>query len=101
MAVVKWAEPAIRNLEEIAGYIALDKPAAAARYVKRVLEAVARLAAFPSSGSIPPEIPDLPYRQVVVSPCRILYRVEGKTVWIVHVLRGEKPLDTEELEASD
>jgi toxin ParE1/3/4 len=92
VARVIWSEPAVRSLEEIAEYIALDKPQAASRWVGRVLEAVGRLANFPDPGSILPEIPDLPYRQVVVAPCRVLCRHDGKTVWIIHLFRGERPL---------
>ncbi len=32
----------------------------------------------------------LPYRQLIVSPCRIFYRIEEKAVYIVHILRGEQ-----------
>jgi len=98
VARVIWTEPAVRCLEEIAEYIALDKPHAASRLVERVLAAVGRLANYPSSGSIPPEIPDLPYRQVVVPPCRVLYRHDGKTVWIIHLFRGERPLREADIE---
>ena len=41
-------------------------------------------------GSRPNELVGLPYRQLVVSPCRIFYRVEKKRIYIVHVLRGEQ-----------
>jgi len=70
-----WAEPALNDLDAIAEYIAIDKPEAARRYVQRVFEAVERLTRFPRSGSIPPEIPHLPYRQIVVPPCRVFYRM--------------------------
>lgn len=36
MAEIIWTEPALDELEVIAGYIALDKPGAANRLVKRV-----------------------------------------------------------------
>ena len=97
MARLIWTDPALRSLDEIAEHIALDKPEAARRYVARVLAAVERLKDFPKSGAVPPEIPDLPYRQVVVPPCRILYRFDGETVWIVHVFRGERLLRTEDV----
>ena len=98
MARVIWTEPALRSLEDIAEYIALDKPEAATRYVRRVLETVERLADFPNSGSVPPEIPELPYRQVIVAPCRILYRFDVESVWIIHICRGEQLLDADDIE---
>lgn len=92
-----WTEPALNDLEAIAEYIALDKPDAARRYVQRVFEAVERLAHFPKSGSIPPEIPHLPYRQVVVQPCRVFYRTEGQDILIVFVMRSERRLREDDL----
>jgi toxin ParE1/3/4 len=92
MARVVWTEPALNDLEAIAEYIALDKPDAARRYVHRVFQAVERLARFPKSGSIPPEIPHLPYRQVVVPPCRVFYRTDGEDVLVVFVMRSERRL---------
>ena len=98
MARLIWTEPALTDLEVIAGYIALDKPDAAKRYVQRVFEAVDRLERFPNSGSIPPEIPDLPYRQLVVPPCRIFYRVEKEHVFILYVMRSDRLFREEILE---
>ena len=90
MARLIWTEPAITDLEVIAEYIALDKPDAANKFVRRVFDAVDRLKIFPKSGSIPVEIPHLPYRQVVVPPCRIFYRISGADIYVVFVMRGEQ-----------
>ena len=92
MARLIWTEPAMAELEAIAEYIALDKPDAATRYVQQVFAAVERLMRFPKSGARVPEIPHLPYRQVVVPPCRIFYRLEGEDILIVFVMRGEQRL---------
>jgi toxin ParE1/3/4 len=97
MARLIWAEPALLDLETIADYIALDKPDAARRYVKRVFSAVERLTRFPQSGSVPPEIPHLPYRQLVVPPCRIFYRQACPDIMIVYVMRAEQRLDETDL----
>jgi toxin ParE1/3/4 len=97
MARLIWTEPALNDLDSIAEYIALDKPDAACRYVQRVFQAVERLALFPKSGSIPPEIPHLPYRQIVVPPCRVFYRIEGQDILIVYVMRSEQNLREDDL----
>jgi toxin ParE1/3/4 len=90
MAKVIWADSAIQDLDAIADYIALDKPAAAHQLVQQVLKVVEVLQKFPQMGSVPTELRGLPYRQLVVSPCRIFYRVEKRVVYVVHVLRGEQ-----------
>ena len=90
MARVIWAEPALLDLDAIADYIALDKPDAACNLVRETFSRVGRLARFPKMGSIPPEIPDLPYRQLHIPPCRVFYRIKGNIVYVVHVMRAEQ-----------
>jgi len=90
MAKIVWADSAIQELDATADYIALDKPEAAHQLVQRVFTAVGRLRRFPQMGSLPPELRGLPYRQLIVPPCRIFYRIEKKVVYIVHILRGEQ-----------
>ena len=93
MARLVWTEPALSDLDAIADYIALDNPDAARQLVVRIFAHVEQLAEFPDSGSIPAELrPMRRYRQIVEKPCRIVYRVEGKTVYIVHVMRSEQRL---------
>ena len=101
MARLIWTEPALKDLETIAEYIALDKPDAARRYIQKVFTAVERLSQFPKSGSIPPEISNLPYRQVVVPPCRVFYRCDKDCVFIVFVMRSEQDLRQDVLAKRD
>jgi toxin ParE1/3/4 len=97
MARLIWTEPALSDLETIAEYIALDKPDAARRYVRRVFESVERLSAFPQLGSVPSEIPHLSYRQLIVPPCRVFYRVEDEVIFVLFVMRSERLFHAEEL----
>jgi toxin ParE1/3/4 len=92
MAQIVWTEPALDQLDDIAGYIALDNPSAAAELVKAVFVTVDRLAVFPASGRIPPELPNSVYRELICKPCRIFYRQDGETVFIIYVMREERQL---------
>jgi plasmid stabilization system protein ParE len=47
---VVWLRTALRNLDDIAAWIARDSPAAAARVVQRIRLASARLEEHPESG---------------------------------------------------
>lgn len=69
-------------------YIRQDSPQVAVHFRNRVEKILRRLEAFPESGRIIPEFPELPYREVVVSPSRFFYRVKGKIVWVVAVWHG-------------
>jgi toxin ParE1/3/4 len=89
MVALIWTEPALHDLDAIADYIALDDPQAARGLVQRVFKHVEQLATQPESGSRPPEMRQSRYRQIVEPPCRILYRFDGESVFVLHVMRGE------------
>ena len=90
MAEVIWTEPALNDLDAIADYIALDNPVAARELVQRVFKHVDQLIAHPDSGSTPRELRGWRYRQIVESPCRIFYRRDDDTLYILYVTRGER-----------
>lgn len=93
MAQVIWTGPALSDLNEIAEYIALDNFDAAAHLVQEVFSAVERLEQHPKSGRRPPELKrKTRYREVVVRPCKVFYRVKNEKVYILYVMRGEREL---------
>jgi toxin ParE1/3/4 len=91
-APLVWTAPALDDLDDVAAWIALENESAAGALIERTLAAVERLRRFPNSGRRLPELPKSVYREVVVNPCRVIYRREGNRVLIVHVLRGERQL---------
>ena len=69
-------------------YIRRDNPGAALNFRERVESALRRLEELPNSGRVMPEFPELPYREVIISPYRFFYPVKGEIVWIVAVWHG-------------
>ncbi|MBW2342208.1 MAG: type II toxin-antitoxin system RelE/ParE family toxin [Deltaproteobacteria bacterium] len=69
-------------------YIQQDKPSAAVSFRNRTEQILRRLEDFPQSGRIVPEFPELPYREVTVSPYRFFYKIKVAVVWIVAVWHG-------------
>jgi toxin ParE1/3/4 len=92
MAQVIWSNPALEDLNEIAEYIALDKPSAAKRLVREVFSKVKRLENFPKSGRKPPELHKTIYREVIIPPFRVFYRIEEEKVFILYMMRSERKL---------
>ncbi len=92
MAQIIWTEPALLDLNEIAEYIAVDKPRAASHLVQKVFSSTERLEQFPESGRKPPEIKKSRYLEIVVNPCRIFYRIEHNKIFILYVMRSERKL---------
>lgn len=101
MARLVWTEPALQDLDGIADYIAVESSVAAAELVARVFRHIEQLAVHPESGSVPPELRKSTrrYRQIVEAPCRVFYRYDRrqKTVFILHVMRGEMRLQKRRL----
>lgn len=90
MAEIIWTEPALQSLDEIADYISLDNPKAARKLVQKVFERVELLSGQPLSGREIPEIETSMYREVIVSPCRIFYRIEEDKLYITFIQREEQ-----------
>ncbi|HBG04440.1 MAG TPA: type II toxin-antitoxin system RelE/ParE family toxin [Geobacter sp.] len=74
-------------LDELA-YIHKENPSAAVSLRRKCEEMLSRLRDFPESGRILPEFPDLPFRDVIVTPYRFFYRIKEDTVWVVAVWHG-------------
>jgi toxin ParE1/3/4 len=92
MAQIIWTKSALNELNEIAEYIALHNPIAASHLVEKIFTKIERLEQFPESGRTPPELLQFGYREVVIPPCRIFYRIANDTVYIVHTCREERDL---------
>lgn len=88
MTELIWSPQALRDLEGVRSYIALDSPRYADLTVRRVVAAVERLKTFPESGRIVPErnAPDI--REVIVGRYRVVYRLKAGGVEIATVFRG-------------
>lgn len=93
---IVWATPALRDQEDILDYLLQDSPAGAARFLDQVDEAVRRLASLPRLGRVVPELERhqvLRYREVVLSPWRLIYRVEPDRVYVLAVIDGRRNVE--------
>lgn len=97
MAEVIWTERAVSQLDEIAGYIALDKPGAAARVAAQVYAKAGLLAFSPKLGRLVPELSRSNYRMFWIRPCWVYYRISGERRIILHVRRAERPFRIEDM----
>ena len=85
---VRFTPSARRQFLHAVGNIAADNRVAAQAFRRRAETRLRRLERFPDSGRSIPEFSDLPHREVVVSPYRFFYRVQGRIVWVVAVWHG-------------
>lgn len=94
---VEWSPLALDRVSDIASFIARDNPAAAERWINELFDAVERLAEFPESGRIVPEVGVQRIRELIFGAYRVIYSVRGK-VEILTVRRGSQMLDKREFE---
>ncbi|MFH1571442.1 MAG: type II toxin-antitoxin system RelE/ParE family toxin [Gemmatimonadota bacterium] len=84
------------DLYEIGRYVGRhDSPEAAAHLLNRLEEACRSLADLPERGHLPPELERIgvpTYREVDVTPYRIIYRVAGRKVYVHAVLDGRRDM---------
>lgn len=84
------------RVSEIARYIARDNPDAAERWVNELFDSVERLAEFPESGRVVPEVGVRRIREVIFGAYRVIYSVKDK-IEILTVRRGSQLLDVSEI----
>jgi toxin ParE1/3/4 len=92
MVEIVWTNPALDDLNDIAEYIALSHLQSARKWVTKIFDKVERLESFPEAGKIPTELANLNYREVVINPCRIFYKIDNDKVFILHVMSQERDL---------
>jgi plasmid stabilization system protein ParE len=93
---VIWAEAAVRDLEDIISFVAIDS-SLDAKWLLGPLSAKARsLETRPHRGRIVPELLRFgmrTWRELVVRPYRLVYRVAGETVVVLALLDGRRELE--------
>ncbi len=82
---IKFTPTARKQFLSALSYIRKDKPSAAVNFRNHIEKVLRRLEDFPESGRTIPEFPDLPFREVIISPYRFFYRIKSDVVWIVAV----------------
>jgi toxin ParE1/3/4 len=91
-AEVGWSHRALRDVEEIAEYIAKDSPAYAAVVVRNIIAQTEMPSQFPRSGRKVPEFDDDDIRELLAYSYRIIYRIQGDKVVVSSVIHGRRIL---------
>jgi toxin ParE1/3/4 len=85
---LRWLQAAKDDLFEIADYIALDAPQAAARFVEEIISRTNRLAEFPFLGSECPQYPRA--RQLIHGNHIIYYTIHRDEIVVRAVVHGAR-----------
>ena len=93
---VLWANSASEDLRLIVEYIHTDNPIAARDIFEKLKSKSLSLNAFPERGRIVPELKEhgiLQYRELVIPPWRIIYRVSEKWVHVLLVIDSRRNVE--------
>lgn len=93
---VVWSPLALERVEDIARYIAEDNPNAAVGWVDDLFATVERLADFPKSGRMVPEVGSSRIRGLIFGTYRVIYSVKDQ-VDILSVRRSSQLLRMSEI----
>lgn len=88
---IHWSDRAKDDLAAIGEYIAADNPAAAMRWVERLIADVERAAEMPLAGRLVPECADRgDIREVLRRTYRIVYRVRDEAIEVLTIFEGHR-----------
>jgi len=93
---VLWTEVAEKDLREIIAFIAGDKVQNAVRALENIRDKASELYTFPERGRIVPELHSngvFVYRELIISPWRLLYRITESNVYITAVLDSRRNVE--------
>lgn len=93
---VVWSSIAENDLKNIIEYLADDSPSNAFKLFKNIKQKASMLFTFPDRGRIVPELREqgiLQYREMIISPWRILYRISEKHVYVLSVLDSRRNIE--------
>jgi len=93
---IEWAEVAENDLKSIIEYIAEDSPVNALKILKKIKQKASSLYTIPERGRIIPELQDqgiLIYRELIIPPWRIIYRISEMKVYVLSVLDARQNVE--------
>ncbi len=93
---VFWTETAHNDLEGIIDYISLDSVDNALNILYKIKEKAETLYSFPDRGRIVPELKFHNienYRELILNPWRIIYKIDKDEVYVLSVLDGRRNLE--------
>ena len=91
---VQVTPAAERDVEEIWTYIADDSPEDATAFILRLEEQIETLEQLPERCPLIPEneLLGTGYRHIIYGAYRTIFRITGKTVFIVRIIHGQRLL---------
>jgi len=91
-----WTERAEKDLHAIVSYIARNHPSNALNILRKIKNGTSRLDHSPIRGRMIPELREqgvLQYRELIITPWRVMYRISGESVYVLAVLDARQNIE--------
>lgn len=95
---ISWSPLAVARLEDIDDYIAIDNNLAANKVVNKIFKKVESLSKNSKRGRKIPEANREEIREVFEGEYRIIYRIEGKKIFILTIRNFKQLLSMKDFE---
>ncbi len=93
---IVWARTAETDLKEIVNYIATDSPVNALKIFRKIKKSASSLYTMPERCRVVPELKEegiMQYRELIVKPWRIIFRIAEKKVYVLSVLDSRRNIE--------
>jgi plasmid stabilization system protein ParE len=93
---VRWSETSENDLLAIIQYVADDRSHQAYEVFKAIKKKASSLRTFPDRGRIVPELMEqgvMQYRELIIVPWRIIYRVAENKIYVLSVLDSRQNVE--------
>lgn len=93
---VVWSNRASKDLEKIIQHIATDSPSNALKILRKLKDNASNLYHLPERGRVVPELQAqgiMQYRELILSPWRLVYRISHKSVYVLSVLDSRRNVE--------
>ena len=93
---VEWAIIAQQDLQTLVEFIAADDPVTAAKVLDQIESRATTLQQMPGRGRVVPELAAVnihSYRELIISPWRLVYRIAEPVVYVLAVLDGRRNIE--------
>jgi plasmid stabilization system protein ParE len=93
---VRWSDTSEKDLISIIEYIARDSPSLTFEKFKEMKQKASTLYTYPDRGRIVPELQEqgiMQYRELIISPWRVIYRISKKSVYVLSLLDSRQNVE--------
>lgn len=93
---VIWSKTALNDLESFIDFIALDSLLNAEALFLKIKKQAGNLRHVPTRGRVVPELKEwgiASYRELIISPWRLIYQISGREVFVVAVIDSRRNVE--------